>query len=60
MSECVQKKHHCADCPIRRRAVVRPQSLFARIHRWHSARNAAWKAYQADLHTPCAGPAAQA
>jgi len=49
MSEC--KKFHCADCPIRRRATAQPQSIFARIHRWHSGWWPAWKAYQRGLHT---------
>ena len=60
MSQCMPNKHHCADCPIRRQALARPQSLFARIHRWHSAWWPLWKAYQADLHGACGGPAAQA
>ena len=50
MSECAQAKHQCADCPIRRQAVAKPQSIFAQIHRWHSGWCAGWKAYQAHLH----------
>ena len=36
MFQHIEKLHRCADCPIRRRAVKKPQSLFARIHRWHT------------------------
>jgi|MudIll2142460700_1097286.scaffolds.fasta_scaffold1455872_1 hypothetical protein len=50
MSECAQSKYQCATCPIRRQAVAKPQSIFARIHRWHSGWCAGWKAYQAHLH----------
>jgi len=50
MSECAQSKYHCATCPIRQQAATRPQSIFARIHRWHSGWCAGWKAYQAHLH----------
>ena len=50
MSECSQSKHHCANCPIRRQAMAKPKSVFARIHRWHSGWNQGWKAYQACLH----------
>lgn len=49
MSEC-KPNYHCATCPIRRRAAGRPKSVYARIHRWHSSWNQAWKAYQAHLH----------
>jgi len=50
MSECAQAKYQCADCPIRRQATAKPQSIFAQIHRWHSGWSAGWKAYQAHLH----------
>jgi tRNA-guanine family transglycosylase len=32
----IEKVHCCADCPIRRLAVKRPQSVFARLHTWHN------------------------
>jgi len=47
MSDCTSKKYWCANCPIRRRGVEKPRSIFARIHRWHSGRCPAWKAFQA-------------
>ncbi len=49
MSECTHN-YHCATCTIRRRAAGRPNSVYARIHRWHSSWNKAWKAYQAHSH----------
>ena len=54
MLEHIAKLHRCADCPIRRRAVARPHSLFARIHRWHATWWPGWKAYQAERHAHCA------
>ena len=50
MPTCTQNRYHCAGCPIRRRAAAKPQSLFARIHRWHATWWPGWKAYQAELH----------
>jgi hypothetical protein len=29
--------HNCANCPIRRNAIAKPHSIFARLHRWHSS-----------------------
>ncbi len=50
MFEYVEKVHSCADCPIRCRAVAKPRSIFARIHRWHAAWWPGWKLHQARLH----------
>jgi len=50
MSECVQSRFQCTNCPIRRQAQRKPHSIFARIHRWHSGWCPGWKAYQAQLH----------
>ena len=47
MFEFVEKVHRCADCPIRCRAVAKPHSIFARIHRWHATWWPGWKAHQA-------------
>ena len=49
MSECAQPKYQCANCPIRRQAMAKPWSIFARIHHWHSGWCGGWKAYQAYL-----------
>jgi len=39
----------CESCPIRRRAEKRPNSLIARIWRWHTGWCPGWKAYQKSL-----------
>ncbi len=49
MFEYIEKVHKCADCPIRCRAVAKPQSIFARIHRWHARWWPGWKLHQARL-----------
>ena len=46
MFEYIEKVHRCADCSIRCKARAKPQSLFARIHRWHMSWWPGWKAYQ--------------
>jgi len=43
----IEKVHRCADCPIRRLAVTRPHSVFARLHAWHKTWWPGWKAHQA-------------
>ena len=43
----IEKVHRCADCPIRKLAVNRPKSIFARIHSWHKTWWPAWKAHEA-------------
>lgn len=47
MYECNMLSKHCANCPIRRAGIAKPQSIFARIHRWHSQWWPGWKSYQA-------------
>jgi hypothetical protein len=39
-------EYHCSNCPIRKLAMKQPQSIFARIHRWHCRWWPGWKAYQ--------------
>jgi hypothetical protein len=43
----IDKVHSCADCPIRRMAMERPHSIFARLHIWHKKWWPGWKAHQA-------------
>ena len=43
----IEKIHRCADCPIRRMAIKRPRSIFARLHAWHKTWWPAWKAQEA-------------
>jgi hypothetical protein len=43
----IDKIHRCADCPIRRQAIKRPHSIFARLHKWHLTWWPGWKAHQA-------------
>jgi hypothetical protein len=49
MVESIMKLHRCEDCPIRRRAITKPHSLFSRIHGWHRTWWPGWKIYQAEL-----------
>jgi hypothetical protein len=49
MIETVMKVHKCSECSIRCRAVAKPGSLSARIHRWHMTWWPGWKIYQAQL-----------
>jgi hypothetical protein len=42
----IEKVHRCADCPIRRLAIKRPRSIFARLHTWHKIWWPGWKAHQ--------------
>jgi hypothetical protein len=47
--ESILNVHRCSDCPIRRRAFARPQSVFARIHCWHMTWWPGWKIHQEEL-----------
>lgn len=60
MIEALMKLHRCADCPIRCKAIARPRSLFARIHRWHTTWWPGWKIYQAEFRALRANAAASA
>lgn len=44
-----EKVPTCANCPIRKRAEAKPQSLFAKLWRWHTTWCPGWKAYQTYL-----------
>jgi hypothetical protein len=39
----------CENCPIRKKAEANPNSLFARLWRWHTTWCPGWKAYQKSL-----------
>jgi hypothetical protein len=43
----IEKVHRCADCPIRKLAMKRPRSIFAKLHAWHKTWWPAWKSHQA-------------
>ena len=43
----IEKVHNCADCPIRKMAMKRPHSIYARLHAWHTTWWPGWKAHQA-------------
>lgn len=45
----------CETCPIRRMAEANPQSLMARLWRWHTTWCPGWKAYQKYLAEQNAG-----
>jgi hypothetical protein len=49
MMVSIMNLHRCEDCPIRCQAAKKPQSIFARLHRWHVRWWPGWKIYQADL-----------
>jgi len=40
---------NCENCGLRRRAEQKPDSILARIWRWHTKWCPGWKAYQAEL-----------
>jgi hypothetical protein len=44
-----QKKYPCEDCPIRKRAELKPDSILAKIWKWHTGWCPGWKAYQKSL-----------
>ncbi len=52
MIESIMNLHRCADCPIRHKAILKPHSLFSRIHGWHMTWWPGWKIYQAELRCP--------
>ncbi len=61
MSACIiEKIHNCDDCPIRKMAMKRPHSIFARLHTWHATWWPGWKAHQARACALSAGARIQA
>lgn len=51
MIEAIMSLHRCEDCPIRCRAIRKPHSIFARLHRWHKNWWPGWKIYMRELHS---------
>ena len=43
------KKYHCEDCALRRYAERKPNSIIAKIWKWHTGWCPGWKAYQRHL-----------
>ncbi len=41
-----EKRHKCDQCAFRRRAEARPESLLARLWKWHTKWCPGWKSYQ--------------
>jgi hypothetical protein len=51
----IEKVHSCEDCPIRRLASGRPESVFGRMHAWHKTWWPGWKAHRARMCALTAG-----
>ena len=51
----------CEECKWRAQAVGKPNSILARLWRWHTGWCPGWRRYQAQLaaHTPVADPGGQ-
>ncbi len=45
----IPQEPRCAVCPMRLKAEQKPNSIMARIWRWHTGWCPGWKAYQASL-----------
>ena len=43
------QKFPCENCPIRKRAEQKPNTLLAKLWRWHTTWCPGWKAYQKSL-----------
>jgi hypothetical protein len=51
MQQPVQIKSRCETCDLRARATAKPQSLMARLWRWHTRWCPGWKAYVKELES---------
>jgi hypothetical protein len=49
MAEVQKKEISCETCPMRMKAEQNPNSLMAKIWRWHTGWCPGWKAYQKTL-----------
>lgn len=56
MTGDTQKTARCATCALRRRAEAKPQSLLARLWRWHTTWCPGWRAYQKELQAEAQVP----
>jgi len=52
-----EKTYGCETCPTRKKAEAKPNTLMARLWRWHTGWCPGWKAYQAHLASQKSGPA---
>jgi hypothetical protein len=52
------KQHRCETCRLRALAEKKPQSLLARLWRWHTGWCPGWKSYQRSLAEAGKRPAA--
>lgn len=53
-----EKKFACETCEMRKKSEANPNTLMARIWRWHTGWCPGWKAYQAHLASQKKGEAA--
>jgi hypothetical protein len=44
-----ESKSNCANCSLRQRAEAKPNTLMAKLWRWHTGWCPGWKAYQKEL-----------
>jgi hypothetical protein len=49
MTEIQKTNLKCEDCPMRKRAEEKPNSLLSKIWRWHTGWCPGWKEYQKAL-----------
>jgi len=49
MTEKEAKQFNCEVCGLRKRAEEKPNSIMARLWRWHTTWCPGWKAYQEHL-----------
>jgi hypothetical protein len=49
MTEAQKNEVRCETCPMRMKAEEKPNSLIAKIWRWHTGWCPGWKAYQKSL-----------
>jgi hypothetical protein len=50
MIESMMNLHKCSECTIRCKAIEKPDSIYASIHRWHAKWWPGWKLYNKKLN----------